>query len=79
MSRSNWKINSIDTNLLNTTKKITKIYKRNLVITPEYINKTVSIYNGKRFFDINITKKMVGHKFGEFSSSRIKPIHKTKK
>ena len=79
MSRSNWKPILIDNDLKNSTKKINKVYNRNLKITKDYINKTIQIYNGTRFFEIIVNEKMVGQSFGEFSPSRIKPTHKVKK
>jgi small subunit ribosomal protein S19 len=55
------------------------MYKRGSLITSKYIDKTIQIHNGTRFFEITVTKNMVGQKFGEFSPSRVKPIHKKKK
>ena len=40
---------------------------------------TVMIYNGKSFISLKITEDMVGHKFGEFATTRRKPQHKKKK
>lgn len=79
MSRSSWKPVLIDNNLINSKKRIKKIYSRNLTITKDYIDLTVQIYNGTRYFEIIVNKNMIGHKFGEFSPSRIKPTHKVKK
>jgi small subunit ribosomal protein S19 len=79
MSRSNWKPTLIDTNLINSKQKIKKIYSRNLKITKDYLDLTVQVYNGTRFFETVVTKNMIGQKFGEFSPSRIKPTHKVKK
>jgi len=79
MSRSSWKPITIDNNLANSKKIFNKIFSRNLIITKDYINLNIQIYNGIRFFDLTITPKMVGQRFGEFAPSRIKPIHKLKK
>lgn len=49
-----------------------------MIITKKFVDSTVQIYNGTRFFEIVITKNMVGQKFGEFSPSKIKPTHKKK-
>jgi len=38
----------------------------------------VKIYNGIRFYELNIIEKMIGHKFGEFSPTRKLPQHKKK-
>ena len=37
------------------------------------------IHNGKSFISLKITEDMVGHKFGEFATTRRKPQHKKKK
>lgn len=79
MLNSNWKSTLKNSNKINLSKKNDKIFSRNIIITSDYIDQTVLVYNGIRFFEINILKSMVGHKFGEFSPSRIKPTHKKKK
>ena len=56
-----------------------KIFNRNAKISSNLINSIVKIYNGIRFFDLTITEKMVGYKFGEFSPTRKFPQHKKKK
>lgn len=79
MSRSSWKPLFINDKSIDFEKKINKMYKRGSLITSKYIDKTIQIHNGTRFFEITVTKNMVGQKFGEFSPSRVKPIHKKKK
>jgi len=59
--------------------QIKKIWSRRSVILPEFIDNTIMIYNGKSFISLKITQDMVGHKFGEFSSTRRKAQHKKKK
>jgi ribosomal protein S19 len=43
-----------------------------------FVGKVLSIYNGKRFVNVQISEEMVGFKAGEFVSTRKKPIHKKK-
>ena len=59
--------------------QIKKIWSRRSVILPEFIDNTIMIYNGKSFISLKITQDMVGHKFGEFATTRRKPQHKKKK
>jgi len=47
-----------------------RIYKKNLYITFEDINKKFLIYNGKDFQKLVILKEMVGKRFGEFIITR---------
>ena len=56
-----------------------KIYNRSLIILPSFEDKVFFIYNGKIFIKLRITKEMIGHKFGEFSFTRKKPIFRSKK
>ena len=75
MSRSKWKGPYINSKLLKTKNKLKKqdvpqIISRNFEIIPKFLKHTFSIHNGKRDVKLNITKKMIGHKFGEFSQTR---------
>jgi small subunit ribosomal protein S19 len=80
MSRSLWKpLYNNKKNILLEKNFIYKIYDRSQKINFEFINKTVKIYNGIRFFELLITEKMVGHTFGEFAPTRKLPLHKKKK
>lgn len=78
MSRSLYKGLFYKLNIL-TNKKYTKIYNKNLLILPEYVNYSFSIYNGMRFIFLKIQKNMVGYKFGEFIYTKKKHIYKKKK
>ena len=83
MSRSKWKMPYIDYNLnkeiQNSSKNQIKVFSRSSIILPEYIDKNFLIYNGIRFFKIKISKDMIGHKFGEYSTTRKCPIIGKKK
>jgi len=60
-------------------KKPIIIYSRSNKITSDYLGLNIKIYNGIRFYEINVIEKMIGHKFGEFSPTRKLPQHKKKK
>ena len=59
----------IDQNFILNSKNL-KTKSRNLTITPNYINKTFQVHNGKDFIKLTIMKEMVGHKLGEFVKTR---------
>ena len=59
-------------------EKPIKIWNRNSVIFPLFVGKVLSIYNGKKFVNVQISEEMVGFKVGEFVATRKKPIHKKK-
>lgn len=58
---------------------IKQTFKRSLVIPPEWINKEIKVHQGKSFLLLKISKRMVGHRLGEFVRTRIYPKHKVKK
>ena len=65
MSRSNWKT---FTQKLNTMEK--KTQHRNFILTEKAVNKTFEVYNGISYGKLTITKDMVGHRLGEYASTR---------
>ena len=73
-------------------KKIKKNNKKDTIVTwsrastilPSMVGFTVAVYNGKQHVPIFISDQLVGHKLGEFVSTRnfrshIKADRKTKK
>lgn len=86
MGRAKWKGPYIDNKLLNDFNKLDLFSKisinvssRSSEIVPNFIGKNFKIYNGKHFSNLKITEEMIGHKFGEFSSTRRKFTFKRKK
>ena len=78
MSRSIWKIPvTLNENFSKFNKKI-KVTKRNLIIPSNFLNKKISIYNGKVFVNVFIDKNKIGYKFGEFVYTRKPCVYKTK-
>jgi len=75
MPRSNWKGPFIDPSLLINTNKVT----RRSTILPQFVNREVQCSNGNQWILLRITKEIIGHKFGEFLSTRRFPDHKKKK
>jgi small subunit ribosomal protein S19 len=59
-------------------RKVSKVWTRRSTILPQFIGSTIEIHNGKKFFNLTITEDMIGHKLGEFSLTRTRPIHKVK-
>lgn len=76
MTRSLWKGPFSEIKIKN---RSFKIWSRRSVILPSYLNKQFLVYNGKIFIPLTVSEEMIGHKFGEFSTTRKKPIHKKKK
>ncbi len=57
------------------SKKIIKAWTRRSMIIPDMIGLTFAIHNGKKFIPVFVTENMIGHKFGEFSMTRIFRSH----
>ena len=78
MSRSTKKGPAIDTKLMKKVealnrsgqKAVIKTWARRSTIVPEMIGLTIGVHDGRRHVPIFITENMVGHKLGEFASTR---------
>ena len=55
-------------------KKI-KTHKRDIIVVPKMIDKTIHVYNGKEFLPVEVTKEMLGHYLGEFAFTRKRIRH----
>jgi len=52
---------------------------KNSIILPSFIEFTFRVYNGKAFTMVKIIDEMIGHKIGEFVSTRKQFSYKKKK
>jgi len=52
-----------------------RTHRRDIPIIPEFVGKTVSVYNGKEFKEFEIKPEMIGHFLGEFALTRRTPQH----
>jgi small subunit ribosomal protein S19 len=51
-------------------RSVIKTWARASVISPEMIGFTFGVHNGKDFIPVFVSEEMVGHRLGEFSSTR---------
>ena len=51
-------------------KKVIQTWSRRSTIFPEFIGRTIAVYNGKVHVPVYVTEDMVGHKLGEFAPTR---------
>jgi small subunit ribosomal protein S19 len=51
-------------------KKVLKTWSRRSTIIPEMVGHTMAVHNGKKFIPVYVSENMVGHKLGEFASTR---------
>ena len=84
MSRSIWK-GPFSLKLLSNNKtkfkqnKAPLVWSRNSMISPNNIGEEIQIYSGNSWVLRKIVEEMVGHKVGEFCSTKKKTIHKVNK
>ena len=79
MSRSVWKGPFVDGYLLEKAEKarqsgrneVIKTWSRRSTILPQFVGLTFGVYNGQKFIPVLVNENMVGHKFGEFSPTRV--------
>ena len=50
--------------------KVIKTWARNSTIAPEMVGFTFGVHNGKAFIEVRVKEEMVGHKFGEFATTK---------
>lgn len=47
-----------------------RTHRREIPVLPEFVGKTVHVYNGKEFSPVDIKAEMIGHALGEFAMTR---------
>ena len=57
------------------SKRPVKTWSRRSMITPEMVNLTIAVHNGRAHVPILIKEDMVGHKLGEFVPTRTFKMH----
>ena len=78
MSRSTKKGPAVDAKLMrkvealsrSSEKVVIKTWSRWSTIMPQMVGLTIAVHDGRRHVPIYITENMVGHKLGEFASTR---------
>ena len=51
-------------------KKIIKTWSRRSTVVPEMVGHTIAVHDGRKHVPIYVSETMVGHKLGEFASTR---------
>src|SRR4029077_4158700 len=79
MARSVWKGPFVDGYLLKKAEtsrawgrhEMIRIWSRRSTILPQFVGLTFGVYNGQKHIPVMVPEEMVGHKFGEFSPTRM--------
>ena len=45
------------------------------MVTPDMVNLTIAVHNGRNHVPVLVTENMVGHKLGEFAPTRTFKAH----
>ena len=56
-------------------RKPIKTWSRRSVVVPEMIGLTIAVHNGRAHVPVSINENMIGHKLGEFASTRTFKVH----
>lgn len=51
-------------------KKVVKTWSRASTIFPEMVGHTIAVHDGRKHVPVFISEDMVGHRLGEFASTR---------
>ena len=51
-------------------REVIKTWSRRSQILPDFVGLTLAVHNGKKFVPVYVTENMVGHRLGEFASTR---------
>ena len=51
-------------------KSAIKTWSRRSMITPDFVGHTFALHNGNKFIPVYVTENMVGHRLGEFATTR---------
>ena len=63
-------LKKVETALEANDKRPIKTWSRRFTIFPEFVGLTIAVHNGKQHVPVYVTEDMVGHKLGEFASTR---------
>ena len=51
-------------------KKVIRTWSRSSTIFPQMVGHTIAVHDGRKHVPVYVTEDMVGHKLGEFVSTR---------
>jgi small subunit ribosomal protein S19 len=52
-------------------KRVIKVWSRRSTIFPQMVGHTIAVHDGRKHVPVYITEDMIGHKLGEFASTRL--------
>jgi len=56
-------------------REVIKTWSRSSMVTPDMVNLTIAVHDGRKFISVFISENMVGHALGEFAPTRTFRLH----
>jgi len=56
-------------------REVIKTWSRSSVVTPDMVNLTFAVHDGRKFVSVFVSENMVGHALGEFAPTRTFRMH----
>jgi small subunit ribosomal protein S19 len=56
-------------------RRVIKTWSRRSTITPEMVGLTIAVHDGRKHVPVFVSEAMVGHKLGEFATTRTFRAH----
>jgi len=63
-------VKKVDEAKATNSKRPIKTWSRRSMILPDMVGLTIAVHNGRQHVPVLVSENMVGHKLGEFSSTR---------
>ncbi len=63
-------MNKVEQAVANNDRRPIKTWSRRSMVVPGMVGLTIAVHNGRQHVPVLITENMVGHKLGEFASTR---------
>ena len=52
------------------TRNVIKTWSRRSMIAPDMLGHTIAVHDGRKHIPVFVTENMIGHKLGEFATTR---------
>ncbi len=70
-------LSKVEKSIATRNKRPIKTWSRRSMVIPEMVGLTMAIHNGRQHIPVFVTENMVGHKLGEFATTRTYRGHQT--
>ncbi|CAM3514796.1 MULTISPECIES: 30S ribosomal protein S19 [Halomonas] len=64
-------LKKVETAVEKSDRKPIKTWSRRSMILPNMVGLTIAVHNGRQHVPVHVSEEMVGHKLGEFATTRL--------